>query len=999
MDIIKIILAISFVTLSSAGFAEERVNPFKEEFIIPATGVQDCETIDNLKKLYPQWNEIKIWHPKAGKGKSTGNRAQIVSYCDKWSRHGMGGHAGGDSDFRETSSPVRIVEEQEKARKCFTDYDVDGNGRVEEDEAVITYPWTLNKPFGILMWPFSGTFPERTSSVFYGGASGYIKHYENRRGGGGFAEFGINCDHSTKWWDKRAEDHPLNIKPNSKNSKSWVQAYWVMVWKKEDFLNNADKHIITFDDESRLSSICARGYWVGWHDVRMVVQDGEQWYISDNKQFAFPPTSNFGLREDKTRRTGVAFQMNPNKATWTKYYPDSYKLHIDHEHTQYEKHTFKDIQAVGCYIAKDRKTTGEQAHTKWYGFGAEAVINRPEQGSVTIDMAEVEYTQVPPFYMSTCEVPYALYKKIHKWGDVPFHQLDARYVYRSHSDMGSMSYLSGNTKHSQDEPVTNIEWYDALIWCNSLSEYEGKEPAYYMDPEFKNVFRGNHLTTRTKGPKLRNRHKDSPVFNEVIDPKIYLKWSADGFRLPTISEWKAGSGQETTSESLKTQGTIPVGSGASNENGLYDMTGNVWELVWTHGDAYDPAQSTVTALGGGFQQTDTPAQEALSQYGDSPWDGNANIGMRLVRRKSDLAAPQPMTITPESHIKSWTFEKGERTAARDIQKEESLMSMVQIPEGEFLRSSNKIKTKIHSFYASQFETSYEKWQKVFEWAEVNGYEFSKNGDMGSMYYLGHDHEISEPVSEITWWDMLVWCNALSEMEGKTPVFYTDEAKTTVLRKAYIYRPVKMDTKDMFNPIKQPALAQYPGSTLIYTPWYFTRWDADGYRLPTFAEFEYLLMAGQKKPISIGLDYNWTISNASGTTHSVGQKKPNEYGIYDLIGNVEEWTLSDPVKSVYGRMFPARLNVNNPKESKTLAYGIEGNIWEGKKSHLGGSWLWKNTLEYALNSSKCRVSYNYYPDLGFRVVRCDTGTHPEDGIEGMKSSTQIHINKEHFNGLK
>lgn len=164
--------------------------------------------------------------------------------------------------------------------------------------------------------------------------------------------------------------------------------------------------------------------------------------------------------------------------------------------------------------------------------------------------------------------------------------------------------------------------------------------------------------------------------------------------------------------------------------------------------------------------------------------------------------------------------------------------------------SNKM-VDFGQFSAAKYPVTKIVWDAVRLWAKDNGYT-----DLAVGRGKGR-----QPVGCITWYDAVKFCNALSELAGLEPCYYV---------KGQVYRNGMCDITEK------------------------DRKDTNGYRLPL--KEEWIQAAGGKSTKYFwgeeeqpGRDlYAWYDKNAGEIPQIVGQKLPNPYGLYDIIGNVYEW---------------------------------------------------------------------------------------------------------------
>ncbi len=488
---------------------------------------------------------------------------------------------------------------------------------------------------------------------------------------------------------------------------------------------------------------------------------------------------------------------------------------------------------------------------------------------------------ISSFSIGKYQVTYELWYEVYQWA------VNNGYSFANAGREGNYGKIGARPSFAKYEPVTTLNWRDCIVWCNAYSELCGKAPVY-----------------KYNGIILKDSTNAGFCDNATCD------WSANGYRLPTEGEWQYAASDRGDTHCTYASGaphnyenddvcdevawyaansgfrTHPVGRKTANGLGLYDMSGNVFEWCWDWYGAYlsspDKDYHGATSgsdrimRGGSWYDLANYLQVGFRGSRLSPDVGGSNSGFRLVCSGSTFASDvsAPSTMDSQSYAKSSSDMVGEETP--DELRNVKYRDVVPVKGGTYTQESNKggqFEHTISGFSIGKYQVTYELWYFVYHWAVEHAYYFVEKDRKGHKVRSNEEpsSDKHEPVTKISWQDCIVWCNAYSEMCGKTPVY---KYNGSILKDSRNTEACDHATCD---------------------------WSANGYRLPTEGEWQYAASNCGNTPCTYasGTTTNcdnldackavaWYDLNAGDKTCAVGEKTANGLGLYDMSGNVWEW---------------------------------------------------------------------------------------------------------------
>lgn len=232
---------------------------------------------------------------------------------------------------------------------------------------------------------------------------------------------------------------------------------------------------------------------------------------------------------------------------------------------------------------------------------------------------------------------------------------------------------------------------------------------------------------------------------------------------------------------------------------------------------------------------------------------------------------------------------------------------------------------------------------------------------------------------VTWEETVLFCNQLSKLHGLTPVYSFSWDFLRQFAHMYSFVQEKLVQKNIsIQRYDELFMNNNPGANFHYytpkpsDPRYLVRWnrEANGYRLPTEAEWEYAARAGADASFSAKKELVWEASQEDARhafgSQPVGCTKPNAWGLYDTMGNVSQWVWDGADFS------PMPFGATTPKSGSSI-YSTSTAIDPAVDTHTGFHFLRGSSSERPVP-----VTHRWFASqdtmeethttFGFRVVR-------------------------------
>lgn len=230
---------------------------------------------------------------------------------------------------------------------------------------------------------------------------------------------------------------------------------------------------------------------------------------------------------------------------------------------------------------------------------------------------------------------------------------------------------------------------------------------------------------------------------------------------------------------------------------------------------------------------------------------------------------------------------------------------------------------LSNFYIDTFAMTQESWLKIMP---TNPSYFGTNPSPS-------ENQLRRPVERVSQYDAFIYCNKRSIKEGLTPCYVINGTD---------------DTQKWGTP---PIFSNKTWNSVI------CRWNADGYRLPTEAEWEYAArgghLASNHHNFHITDEESWHKNNSGMITHAVGLKKPNVLGLHDMFGNVWEWCWDWYTSYTEDSAVNPRSDAGDKPDVDRIG---RGGAWNAEPS---------DCTPFFRNGGSPSARYSF---IGFRVVR-------------------------------